>query len=395
MPVRALAGTLTNTAGRLLSRCRLVFAAVFFAVFVAACASEPPLVPPSELLTFRPSASLESEWRKSGFATGRSQLQPLPLSEGLYVASRNGVVRRLDRLTGRTNWSKNLDRTLGAGVGGDGNRVYVTSEDGTIIALEAASGEPLWTQKASSEVHVAAVAKFGAVVVRSADGRIVALEPETGEERWSASFTPPALTINGYSTPVVVDGGVVVGLDDGRVIAMALDTGRVIWEAIVSLPSGRSEVERLVDIDGDIQVDDEAIYLSNYRGRIVRIEPSEGNIVWSTPMSSTAGVLLGVDKVYVVDEDDNVVEVDKRSGEIGWEQTQLSGRGLTRPVAVGSDTIMVADFEGYLHLINATSGDLVGRSRVGKQAIRTTPTQAENITYIQSSDGALAAVRLR
>jgi len=354
-----------------------------------------PAIPPESLKTFRPSASLESEWRKNGFATGDSQLQPLPLTSGLYVASRQGLVRRLDRSNGRVQWSTDVGLTLGAGVGGDGERVYVTSEDGTIIALDAETGEELWTQNASSEVHVAAVAKFNSVVVRSADGRIVALEPDTGAERWSASFTPPALTINGYSTPVVVDGGVLVGLDDGRVIALALDTGRVIWEAIVSVPSGRSEIERLVDIDGDIQVDDEAIYLANYRGRVVRIEPGQGSIVWSTPMSSTAGLLLGNEKVYVVDENDTVVEVDKVSGEIGWEQTGLRGRGITRPVAVSDDVIMVADFEGYLHLINATSGELVGRSRVGKRAIRTTPTQAENVTYVQSSDGALAAVRLR
>lgn len=377
--------------------CRITFIAGFLCVFVAACASDPPLIPPAELSTYRPSESLKSEWRKSGYATGRSELQPLPLADGLYVASRKGVVRRLDRVTGGIEWRKELGRTLGAGVGGDvdGERVYVSTEDGTVIALDASSGEELWTQTASSEVHVAAVAKFGAVIVRSADGRIVALEPDTGAERWSASFTPPTLSINGYSTPVVVEGGVLVGLDDGRVIALALDTGRVIWEAIVSVPSGRSEVERLVDIDGDIQVDDEAIYLSSYRGRIVRIEPGEGNIVWSTPMSSTAGVLLGNEKVFVVNEEDTIVQVDKNSGEIGWEQDELRGRGLTRPVAVGEDTIMVADFEGYLHLVNATSGRLVGRSRVGTRAIRTTPTQAEGVTYIQSSDGALAAVRLR
>jgi len=374
---------------------RIALTAGFIIGFVTACASAPPPVPPAELKTYTPSASIESEWRKSGYATGRSQLQPLPLTDGLYVASRQGLVRRLDRVSGRVEWRKELNRVLGAGVGGDGDRVYVTSEDGTVIALDANTGEELWTRKASSEVHVAAVAKFGAVVVRSADGRIVTLEPDTGAERWSASFTPPTLTINGYSTPVVVEGGVLVGLDDGRVIALALDTGRVIWEAIVSVPSGRSEIERLVDIDGDIQVDDEAIYLSSYRGRIVRIEPSEGNIVWATPMSSTSGVLLGRDKVYVVDENDTIFEVDKTSGEIGWEQSDLRGRGLTRPVAVGDNTIMVADFEGYLHLVNVSTGELIGRSRVGKRAIRTTPTQAEGITYIQSSDGALAAVRLR
>jgi len=373
------------------SRCLALVAVIF----LAACATEPPPVPPAELVAVQPTAALKSEWRRSGHATGRSDLQPLPLTDGLYVASRAGVVQRLNRADGKPLWSTDLKQILGAGVAGDGNRIYVSSEDGVVFALDADSGEELWTQKASSEVLVPVSARFGAVVVRSADGRVVALEPDTGAGRWSVSFTPPALTINGYSRPVVVDGGVLLGLDDGRVMALALDTGRVIWESIVSVPSGRSEVERLVDIDGDIQIDEEAIYLANYRGRIVRLEPAQGNIVWSTPMSSSAGVLLSGDKVFVVNEEDSVLEVDKVSGQIGWEQKALRGRRLTRPVAIDENTLMVADFEGYLHLLSAKTGALIGRSRVGKKAIRTAPTQADNITYVQSSDGALAALRLR
>jgi len=282
-----------------LRRCGIIAAG---ALLLSACATEPPPVPPAELVPVQPTAALKSEWRRSGYATGRSELQPLPLTSGLYVASRSGVVQRLNRADGKPQWSTSLEQTLGAGVAGDGSRVYVSTEDGVVYALDAETGEELWTQTASSEVLVPVTARFGAVVVRSADGRVVALEPDTGAERWSVSFTPPALTINGYSRPVVVDGGVLLGLDDGRVMALALDTGRVIWESIVSVPSGRSEVERLVDIDGDIQIDDEAIYLANYRGRIVRLEPAQGNIVWSTPMSSSAGVLLSGDKVYVVNE---------------------------------------------------------------------------------------------
>jgi len=375
-----------------LRRCGIIAAG---ALLLSACATEPPPVPPAELVPVQPTAALKSEWRRSGYATGRSELQPLPLTSGLYVASRSGVVQRLNRDDGKPQWRTSLEQTLGAGVAGDGSRVYVSTEDGVVYALDAETGEELWTQTASSEVLVPVTARFGAVVVRSADGRVVALEPDTGAERWSVSFTPPALTINGYSRPVVVDGGVLLGLDDGRVMALALDTGRVIWESIVSVPSGRSEVERLVDIDGDIQIDDEAIYLANYRGRIVRLEPAQGNIVWSTPMSSSAGVLLSGDKVYVVNEEDSVLSVDKTNGQIGWEQKALRGRRLTRPVAIDENTLMVADFEGYLHLISAETGALIGRSRVGKKPIRTTPTQADNITYVQSSDGALAALRLR
>ncbi len=376
------------------SRCAQ-WCTILAAIVLGACTTEPPPIPPEELQTLTPKERLDTQWKKSGFDTGRSQLQPWPMDDALFVAARDGVVQRLDKSSGKRTWSVNVKRILGAGITGDDAQIYFSTEDGEVFSLDAQTGEQLWTQKASSEVLSPAVAGFGAVVVRSADGRVVALEPDTGAVRWSASFTPPALTLNGYSSPVVVEGGVLLGLDDGRVIAMALDTGRVIWESIVSVPSGRSEVERLVDIDGDIQIDDEAIYVANYRGRLVRIEPGQGNVQWSTPMSSTAGVLVGSDHVYVVNEEDAVLEVDKATGRIGWEQKALRGRKLTRPVFVDENTLLVADFEGYTHLIDAVTGELVGRSRVGRDAIQTTPTQVDDITFIQSTDGAVAAVRLR
>jgi len=113
---------------------------ISFALLLAACASDPPPVPPAELVALQPSAAIEFNWRASGLATGRSELQPLPLSEGLYVASRQGVVKRLNRETGKTVWTKSLQQTLGAGVGGDGKNIYVSTEDGTVHALDSETG---------------------------------------------------------------------------------------------------------------------------------------------------------------------------------------------------------------------------------------------------------------
>jgi len=138
------------------------------------------------------------------------------------------------------------------------------------------------------------VAGFEAAVVRSADGRVVVLELDDGSERWIQSETPPALTLNGYSRPLLVSGGLLMGLDDGRVVALELATGRLIWETVLSVPSGRSEIERLVDIDADIAIDNEGIYVANYQGRAARLEPARGQIVWSSAMSAGAGIALTV-----------------------------------------------------------------------------------------------------
>jgi len=342
------------------------------ALLVAACGTD-PVVPPTPLSAIKAETGFERSWKTSLGSVRRGRFAPYVNDGVVYVADSAGKVRSLDQKTGKTIWSKSLDITLGSGVSGDAGQIYVSSGDGEIYAMQASSGDVLWQSQASSEVLVPISAGFSAVVVRSADGRIANLDAATGKELWSVTHTPPALTINGYSQPHLLDGGALVGLDDGRLIALNLSSGKTIWETIVSLPSGRSEVERLVDIDSNILTDDQAIYVVNYRGKLARIEPAKGQIQWAIPMSSTAGIAQTDTLVVVVDELDLVHGVAKDDGRIVWSQEATKGRGLSQPV-INNNVVMVGDKQGVLHGISLEDGRLIARnttfdSSVGKSTL--------------------------
>ena len=358
------------------------------------CASDPPPVPPSPLASFEPTVTLARLWRSSVDEAGRGRFEPYLDAERVVVASGEGEVAAFDRRTGMRLWRTELDTRLSSGVGGsaDVDAVYVGSLDGTVHALALSSGEPLWNVSMSSEVLVAPVAGFGAVIVRSVDGRVVALEPGDGSERWSVSNTPPTLTVAGYSRPLAVDGGVLVGLDDGRLLALALDTGRTIWESVLSVPSGRSEIERLVDIDADPLVDDAGIYVVNYQGQAARLEPVRGQLVWSVPMSSTAGLALGGTRLVVVDEEDVLHALERDSGREIWSSEVLRGRRLSPPAALaGGEAVVVGDLEGYLHVVSLEDGALLGRARVADGPITVRPVVDGDTVYTQGEDGRVAA----
>lgn len=356
------------------------------ALLFSACASDPPRIPPNPLPALTANETLNSGWRVDAGKSSAGRFEPLLLSDAVVVANRSGVVSKVDLTTGKRSWRKDLDITLSTGVGGDAKQVYVSDKDGSIIALDTTTGDELWRSSASTEVLRPPSAGFDTVVVRSADGRVVALEQNNGDERWSVTFTPPPLTINGYSKPLLLDGGVLVGLDDGRLVAMGLSNGRPIWQSVVSVASGRSEVERLVDVDADILVDQEAIYVVNYRGRVARVEPAKGQIVWSTDMSSTAGLAFLDKAIAVVDENDTVHAVEKESGKVLWSQEALKGRRLSGPAAFGGK-IAVGDLDGYLHLLDPSSGEFLGRLKVGDGPIRATPVASDSHLLVQNTDG--------
>ncbi|MBX2837464.1 MAG: outer membrane protein assembly factor BamB [Gammaproteobacteria bacterium] len=354
--------------------------------FLVGCASEPPRNPPNPIPLLDTNEPLAGQWSKDIGSSGAGQFEPLLLSDSVVFANRKGVVTKLALDSGERQWRVDLGVTLGAGVGGDSSQYYVSDKDGAVIALSADSGEEVWRKNASTEVLRPASVAYDTVLVRSADGRLLALEPADGDERWSATYTPPALTINGYSKPLLLEGGVLAGLDDGRLIALALNNGRPIWESVLSVPSGRSEVERLVDVDADIQVDNEAIYVVTYGGKLARVEPGKGQIVWSTDMSSTAGLTVLDQVIVVVDEFDVLHAVDKSNGSVLWTQDALKGRRLTPPTAIG-DQIVVGDLEGYVHLVNPVSGDFSGRMLVGDKPIRSAPKANGTSVVVQSTDG--------
>lgn len=357
------------------------------------CAVTEPVTPPTELASISIESKLDQLWSRKLEKSDKGRFEPLVLNDVVFAASRSGEVVALTQETGKQQWSRQLNVSLSSGVGGADGTLFVSTNNGIIFALNATDGEILWEAQASSEVLVPVSAGFGTVIVRSADGRLLSLDPATGEERWSVTYTPPALTLNGYSRPLLLDGGVLVGLDDGRLLALSSDKGSVLWESVVSVPSGRSEVERLADIDGSIRADDTAIYVVNYQGKLARIEPAKGEIIWSVPMSSTAGVAVSATAAIVVGADDELHAFDKSNGQLLWKQDALKHRRLSSPQVIANDLVVIGDGQGYLHIINSTDGRLIGRSRVARKSIFPEILLQNNTLLVQAADGTVAALR--
>jgi len=366
---------------------------LMLAVVLVGCANEPPPIPPAELTPTSASVRPLKIWSANVGEAGRGRFEPQILEEQLVSASRSGKVISYSRDNGIRQWSNDLKVRLTSGVSGDETQVYVGDIDGVLHALDRNSGESKWSARGSSEILVPASANYGALIVRSTDGRVVSLDPASGEELWTVSHTPPALSLNGYSRPLLLDGGVLLGLDDGRLLALNTSTGKLIWEAIISVPSGRSEVERLVDIDADIVVDDNGIYLANYQGKATRLEPVRGQTVWSVPLSAGSGLAVSEDSVVVIDDEDSVHRFDKNTGQLVWINSKMPGRRLSPPAFNSEGDIVVGDTEGYIHVIDFDTGELAGRARLGKQPIVARPIASEEAMYIQSTNGTVAAYR--
>jgi outer membrane protein assembly factor BamB len=383
---------------------------LFVAVFISGCGSligkkEEIVDPPAVLVDFQPSLAVTRLWeRNTGSGTNKHYLKLAPvIADGkVIIADTNKKVIAINPDNGRNIWTyqlvssgqgfwskgENLYITGGPGYGQ--NTVLVGTNKGDVIALDAETGKELWNIKVSSEVLAAPQIADDVVIVRSLDGKIHALDARNGRRIWLHEKSVPALTLRGNSAPVIDDGIVISGFDSGRLSALDIASSRLIWDISIATPSGRSELERLVDINADPVIVDGIVYVATFQGQLAALTLTTGRMLWNRELSSYAGFSVDESNVYITDDKSIVWAIDRFNGSPVWKQEGLSNREVTAPTSVGNH-IVAGDFEGYIHWMNKITGAFSAREKISGKRILAAPVASGNVVYTYATDGRLAA----
>ena len=234
---------------------------------------------PAELVSFKQTLKVKTVWSKSiGGGTKNLRLALRPAEDGvkIYAAAHNGTIAAMDLASGRVIWKANTKLPISAGPSTDGNLVVAGSSNGDIVALDAATGAVLWTVAVTSEVLASPLIVPGKVIVRAVNGKLSALDAQSGEQLWSIQQSVPRLSVRGTSAPVVARNMVICGFDNGRVSAIDLSDGGVVWDVLLNPPSGRTAIERLVDINAMVHVAGGDVYAVGYQGSLGAIAIESG-----------------------------------------------------------------------------------------------------------------------
>lgn len=318
---------------------------------------------------------------------------PTVNSGSVYAATPNGSVSKVSLATGGVQWQTNTGGKLSAGAGSDGNITAVATPDGTVIALNS-QGVEVWRAQATSAVNIPPVVGSGVVVVRSTDYRIQAFNAANGDPVWSVQRPGPALALQAAMQMLILDGLVVSGLPNGKLIAIGAANGSVQWEGTISVSRGATDLERISDVVGVPQVQGPLLCGVTYQGRMVCFDITQGGMpIWEQNFSSSSGMATDPQYAYAADQRDTVYAFNLSNGEQVWKQDALRNRRLSGPAAV-PQAVVFGDYEGYIHFLSRTDGQLLGRLQSGGGAILSPLVPTERGVLVQTGNGTLMLVGL-
>lgn len=395
---------------------RYRFLFLLLALVLSACSSDDSVIQPSPVPQFKSAINIEKLWTaRVGEGVGEIylSLKPALTERWAFAASHEGEVYKLDRATGKREWVVSLERKITGGVAAAYGMVAVGTANGEIVVLSEEDGSVLWEKPLGGQVMSTPAFGSSRLVVQTIDGRLHGLDRTDGSVIWLFDTSIPILTLRGESSPVVMGGATLAGFANGKLVALDTESGFVAWERLIGEPKGRSELERLIDLDGRFWVSDKIVFAVTYQGGLAAIDIPSGRVLWTKPVSSYAGVSEFLSQLYVVDEDGVLYAKDSVSGTDIWQVENLKGRGLGAPTAYDR-YVLVGDFEGFLYWLSYRDGSFLARAKVGVKryqyanekaqslrrvtdpadGLRAEPVVYDDTVYVQGNSGELAAYKV-
>src|SRR5450631_2229089 len=366
-------------------------------LIAAGCSKDKDVEPPAVLLKFPATLAVKELWNDN-VGGGKKQIK-LRLGLGpaidnglVFAASHKGELVAVALDTGKQQWVKKLKLPLSAGPAAGFGMIVAGSSKGEIVALDSATGKERWRTHVNSELLSAPAIGEKVVVMRSVDGRLRGLAADSGTELWQVEQQVPRLSLRGTAIPIIAKELAISGFDNGKVMAVSLATGDTVWDTALASPHGRTELDRLVDIDSAVRVVGDDVFAAGFQGRTAMMALDSGQIWWAHDMSSYRGLAANGENLFVTQSDGAVVALHDRDGSEVWRNGDIKRRGLSAPVET-STAVAVADYQGYLHWLDKKTGYLVARVRVSKFRVSTPPVAVDDTVVVLDDDGKMAAFR--
>ena len=235
----------------------------------------------------------------------------------LIVGSCNGMIRALDKNSGRVKWGYDIRKDgQQSQFHGDPlitDELVVIGTDGTIghvYAFDRATGAVRWKYKVSERGVASDVLRMGHNVYAVTLGdELVCLDLETGKHKWSFRSGSSANDSHWTSSPAVTTDRVYFGGLDGSVYALDPQSGKQIWKKDLGARVATS-----------IAVQGRDLYVGTSNRHIYRLDGISGDVLSDFPTEAAprGHLLVASDSLVVFLGDEILASLDLSLKKLRW-----------------------------------------------------------------------------
>jgi outer membrane protein assembly factor BamB len=332
----------------------------------------------------------------------RPSVPPLVYGGRVFVYDTSGTVTAMAPGGGRA-WSVSLapekenSRAAGGGIAAAGTAIFAATGYGELVALDAASGTRLWTFKISAPARSAPTAAGGKVFVVSATNVLHAVNQADGTEAWQYPGIPETAGVLSAASPAFAGNTVVVPYSSGEVTAFDTEDGSLKWADAVVRSTRTLAVSGLTDVAASPVIYDGVVYATGVSGRTIAVRLSDGERLWEQNIGSASTPAVSGDAIFVVDLQDNMVALDRATGDTFWRVALPVVRKKrfysvwAGPTLAGSLLWAVSNDRKLVGVDPATGNIVVDRELPSPAYVK--PIAAGGQLLVLSADGSLAAFR--
>ena len=311
-------------------------------------------------------------------------------ADRVALANSQGLVAVLSAQTGQDIWRLNLNQSIAAGVGSDGQQVALVTRDNQLVVLQ--EGKVLWRQVLSAQSFTAPLVAGGRVFVLTADRSVLAFDAVSGTKLWTQQRPGEPLVLKQAGVLLPFKNTLVVGLS-GRLTGLDPNTGSIRWESAIATPRGTNDMERLVDLVGPADRIGEVVCARAFQSQIGCVNAERGQSMWTRASIGERGV-SGNDTQLIAAMSNGVVQAWKRSnGERLWDTERLKYRELSAPL-VTPRGVLLADSGGWLYLLSLADGALLNRIKLDGNELASAPVPAGAHYVLVTREGRVMGLQI-
>ncbi len=359
-------------------------------VFLAACGS-PPRPTPVAIGDFKVQQAMTAAWSFKFSSANQLNQSLLVVNDKVAIAAADGAVAVVNTESGKLVWKHDIKSKLLSGAGFNGEQLAVVTVSNELVVLS--EGNVLWRKRLKAQSYTNPLVAGGRVFVLLADRSVAAFDALNGQFLWTQQRPGEPLVLKQNGVLLPYQNALIAGLG-GRLVALNPDNGQIIWEVAMANPRGVNDLERLVDLVATASRVNDSVCVRAFQSQVGCVNVTRGALLWNRASVGVQGV-DGDAKLLVGAESNGVVRAWTRAGgERAWDTDRLKYRELTSPL-VTPKGVVLGDEGGWLYLLSATDGVLLNRVQTASAGFASAPTPLANGGFvILTRNGQLLAYQL-